>query len=110
MSKFQIFKSLANSQYYFRFIASNGEQILSSESYTTKQGCLGGIDSVKRNAPYDSTYVKSDNFLNHRFNMRASNNEIIARSSEGYTTAYARDQAIALVKRDAPAAQVVDLT
>jgi uncharacterized protein YegP (UPF0339 family) len=91
-------------------VASNGEQILSSESYKTREGCLNGIESVRKHAPYDSTYVKSDNILNYRFNMRANNNEIIARSSEGYTTAYNRDQAIALVKRDAPTAPIVDLT
>ncbi|MEA5259476.1 YegP family protein [Arcicella aquatica] len=110
MSKFQIFRSSVNNYYYFRFMASNGEQILSSEAYATKQGCVNGVASVKANAPYDSTYIRVDNPSNYRFNMKANNNEIIARSSEGYTTSYNREHAITLVKRDAPSANVVDLT
>jgi len=110
MSKFQIFRSTVSSQYYFRFMASNGEQILSSEAYVTKQGCVNGVASVKANAPYDSTYIRVDNPSNFRFNMKASNNEIIARSSEGYTTTYNREHAISIVKRDAPSASVDDLT
>jgi len=38
-------------EYRFRLKATNGEIILSSESYTQKSGCLNGIESVKKNAP-----------------------------------------------------------
>jgi uncharacterized protein len=111
MSKFVIFPGEVNkNEFYFRFVASNGEQILSSEGYVTKQGCLNGINSVKTNAPYDKTYHRIDNPNDFRFNMVAPNNEIIARSSEGYTAKHNRENAIELVKRDAPQASIVDLT
>lgn len=109
MTKFEIFKGI-NSQFYFRFKAANGEQILVSESYTSKQNCINGIASVKRLSPYDSTYRRSDVPLNYRFNMAAENGEIIAKSSEGYVSSQGREHAISVVKRDAVNAQVIDLT
>lgn len=48
-SRYEIFYS--SNQYWFRLFATNGENILTSESYLTKQSCKNGIDSVKANAP-----------------------------------------------------------
>lgn len=107
--KFQIFKSLSNYQYYFRLRARNGEIILSSEGYITKQGCVNGIASVKANAPYDNRYGRKDSYNNYTFNLKASNGEIIGRS-ENYTTREARENGIEAVKRDAPGAPTEDLT
>ena len=47
--KFQVYQ---DKQGYFRFRlkARNGEIIAVSDRYTAKAGCLGGIESVKRNA------------------------------------------------------------
>ena len=44
MAYFTIRKSDVNGQYYFRFLGANHEQILSSELYYAKQGCINGID------------------------------------------------------------------
>jgi uncharacterized protein YegP (UPF0339 family) len=106
---FEVFPG-SNGQYYFRYKAANGEQILASEGYTTKQSCLGGIDSVKRIAPYDSSYRRTDVYLNYRFTMVASNGEPVARSSEGYVSAQGRENAIGIVKANAAGAEVRDLT
>ena len=37
-------------EYRFRLKAQNGEIIVFSEGYASKNGCLNGIDSVRRNA------------------------------------------------------------
>ncbi len=89
--------------------ARNGEKILSSEGYTTKQSCQNGIDSVKANAPYDSRYERKDRSYNYSFNLKSGNGEIIGRS-ETYFTAAGRDNGIDAVKRDAPGAPTEDLT
>lgn len=107
--KFQIFKSNANNQFYYRLRAINGEIILNGEGYTSKQSCLNGIASVKENAPYDSRYERKDGVSNYTFNLKAANGEIIGRS-ENYTTAAARENGIAAVKRDASNAPIEDLT
>jgi hypothetical protein len=40
-----------NGKFRFRLKAPNGEIIAASEAYNTKDACLNGIDSVKKNAP-----------------------------------------------------------
>ncbi len=107
--KFTIYKSTVNSQYYYRLRAKNGEIILNGEGYTTKQGCLNGIASVKQNAPYDIRYDRKDSYSNYTFNLKSSNGEIIGRS-ENYTSSASRENGIAAVKADAPNAPTEDLT
>ena len=107
--KFQVFKSSANNQYYYRLRSVNGEIILNGEGYTSKQSCLAGIASVKENAPYDNRYERKDATYNYTFNLKAYNGEIIGRS-ENYTTSTARENGIAAVKRDAPGSPIEDLT
>jgi uncharacterized protein YegP (UPF0339 family) len=41
----------AKGKFRFRLKASNGEIIATSEAYASKQGCIDGIESVKKNAP-----------------------------------------------------------
>ena len=49
--KFEIFKD-QRGEYRFRLKAPNGQIIaVSGEGFTTKQSCLGGIESVKKYAP-----------------------------------------------------------
>lgn len=105
-SKFEIFKT---SQYYFRLKASNGQIILASEGYTTKQNCQAGIASVKINAPHDFRYERKKTGLSYTFNLKASNGEIIGRS-ESYTSEHGRETGISSVKQNAPTAPIVDLS
>lgn len=48
--KFQIYLDKGG-EYRFRLLATNGENIGSSEGYKAKASCLNGIESVKKNAP-----------------------------------------------------------
>jgi uncharacterized protein YegP (UPF0339 family) len=48
-AKFEVYKDKAG-EYRFRLKAGNGEVIASGEGYSSKQACLGGIESVKKNA------------------------------------------------------------
>lgn len=48
--KFEVYRDKAG-EFRFRLKARNGEIIAVSEGYKTKVSCLGGINSVKRNAP-----------------------------------------------------------
>lgn len=108
--KFQIFKDSAG-EFRFRLRARNGEIILrSSEGYVSKQGCKGGIASVKVNAPFDSRYDrKTANNGQYYFVLKAANGEELG-ISEMYQTTAGRDNGIEAVKRDAPDAPTEDLT
>jgi uncharacterized protein YegP (UPF0339 family) len=53
---FDIRKSV-NNQYYWRFNAANGEEIArSSETYTTKRGCMHSIKIVRQYAAIVTVY------------------------------------------------------
>ncbi len=47
--KFEMYQDKAG-QFRFRLKATNGQIIGTSEGYTAKAGCLGGIESVMKNA------------------------------------------------------------
>ncbi|MFT4024523.1 MAG: YegP family protein [Flavihumibacter sp.] len=55
MGKFVV-STTANGGFRFNLKADNGQTILTSESYTSKAGCLNGIESVKKNAGDDNKY------------------------------------------------------
>lgn len=50
MYKFEVYKDKAG-EFRFRFRASNGEAMFSSEGYKAKASALSAIDSIKKNAP-----------------------------------------------------------
>jgi len=105
--KFVLFKD-QGSEYRFRLQAKNGETILASEGYTTKQNCQNVIASVKVHSPNDSNYQRlTATNGQYYFTLRANNNEIIG-VSEMYTTTAGRDNGIEAVKRDAPDAPTED--
>lgn len=106
--KFQVFKSAANSHYYYRLLAKNGENILSSEGYTSKQTCFNAVASVKENAPKGHLYERKDDFLNYSFTLKAANGERIGRS-ENYNSSINRENGIMAVQREALQAPIEDL-
>ena len=48
--KFELYEDKAG-EFRFRLKAKNGEVIAVSEGYKTKNSCMNGIESVKKNAP-----------------------------------------------------------
>ncbi len=107
--RFQLFRSAADHQYYFRLKAGDDRILLSSEGYTAKSSCLHGIDSVKRNADNDDRYSRKDNPGSYRFNLKAANGEIIGRS-KAYVTSEEREKDINALKAYAPGALTEDIT
>lgn len=110
MGKFEVRRSSANNQFYYRFTASNGEPVQSGEGYTTKDSCLQGIASVKANCQ-DARFERTESTgaSPYGFNQVAANGEPIGRG-EKYTTSAARENGIAVVIREAPTAPTIDLT
>jgi uncharacterized protein YegP (UPF0339 family) len=76
----------------FNLHATNGEIILTSETYVTKSAAQGGVASVKANAPIDSRYDRRASSSQFYFVLRAANNEVIG-TTERYTTKQAMESA-----------------
>lgn len=107
--KFQMYTGKGG-QFYFRLIAKNGQNVLGSEGYSSKSGCKGGIESVKKNAPNDDRYeCKEGKSGKFHFVLSAPNGQVIG-SSQMYASAATCKKGIAAVKRAAADAGVEDAT
>ncbi len=108
-ARFEVFKDAAG-EYRFRLKAPNNKIIAVSEAYKTKDGALGGIDSVKRNAAVTDRFEVYDDVAGMcRFRLRAPNREIIA-ASQMYKTRQGCHNGVESVKLNAPRAETIDLT
>lgn len=96
-------------QCYFSLHAENGQVILQSEGYTTKQNALNGISSCRINSPLDMRYSKHETAPSCWFRLNGGNGEPIGRS-ETYTTTEARDSGITSVKKNGSLAPLDDRT
>lgn len=107
MGKFEIFCDKAG-EYRFRLKAGNGQIILASEGYTSKDGCENGIESVKENSQDENRYDISETANGGvKFNLKAGNGQVIG-TSEVYTTDAACANGVESVMRNAPDAEVVE--
>lgn len=109
MANFQIFKSDKSTAYYYRLRATgNQEIILESEGYATKYAALQGIDTARGNAKFDQSYELKEGIY-YTFLLKAGNGETVGRSKK-YLSVADRDNAMVLVKQEAPNAVIEDLT
>ncbi len=100
----------SGTQFMFNLKAANGETVLTSERYTTKQNAEGGIQSVRTNAPIDGRYKRlTARDTSPYFTLGAANGETLG-TSEMYSSTTARDNGIEWVKANAPTAPTVDNT
>jgi len=110
------------SGFRFNLVASNGQVIASSESYSSKDSCLNGIESVRKNcAAHIEDQTKADfETLTHpkyevykdkagefRFRLKARNGEIIV-TGEGYKAKDSCLNGIDSIGRHAPEAALVE--
>jgi len=105
--KFEI-KAGRNGKFRFNLKASNGQVILSSESYDSRSGCEKGVESVRKNAASDARFErKTAKDGSSYFVLKAANGEPIGKS-EMYKTKRSMEGGIASVVKNAPTAPVAD--
>lgn len=99
-----------NGEPQFVLKAGNGQVILASQGYASKDSCLNGIESVRKNSQDDARFDRKESANGKPFfNLTATNGQIIG-TSEMYESAAARDNGIESVKKNAPDAEVEDQT
>lgn len=97
-------------KYRFSLKAANGEVILVSETYESKEGALKGIESVRQHSPDDAHFErKSSKRSEPYFVLKASNGQIIG-MSEMYASEAACENGIASVRKNGAKAQLHDHT
>lgn len=96
-------------EFRFRLKAKNGQNILASEGYVSKQACLKGVESVKKNAQDDSKFKLKETSNNKwHFNLVAGNGQIIG-TSQLYESENGAKNGIESVKKNAPDADIIEL-
>ncbi|GAA4787894.1 YegP family protein [Lysobacter hankyongensis] len=106
--KFEISKR-KNGEFQFNLKAGNGQVILTSEGYSSLDGCENGIESVRRHSASEANFdrkIAKDG--SPYFSLMAKNGESIGKS-EMYKSAASRDKGIRSVMTNAPSAKVQPL-
>ena len=108
-SKYEL-KTSKNGQFVFNLKAANGQVILTSESYTTKDAALNGIESVRKNSQVDTNFERKTATNNQPyFTLKAANGQTIGKS-ELYSGTAAMENGIASEKTNASGASVEEVT
>lgn len=106
--KFEL-KQNESGKYSFNLKAGNGQIILTSQSYDSKDGATNGIESVKKHAADDANYERKTSSANDPFfSLKAGNGQIIGKS-EMYSSAAAMENGIESVKTNAPDAPTSEI-
>ncbi|AMK10486.1 MAG: YegP family protein [Pseudodesulfovibrio sp.] len=102
-------KPTTDGQWMFNLLATNGQIILTSERYTTKDACTNGIASVQTNSPLDERYERRQSKAGEPyFVLKAANHQIIG-VSEMYSSAQAMEKGIESVKANGPTTTIIDI-
>ena len=119
MGKFLVKTTKAG--FRFNLLANNGQVIAVSETYSSEDACLNGIESVRTSClgPVEDQTVENFEVLKHpkfevytdkagefRFRLKARNGQIVA-VGEGYKKKASCLNGIESVKKNAPEAEIV---
>lgn len=107
--KYQVFRNARDGQFYYQLIDANGEIVLNSDGYLNKQSCLEDINSVRKNARYDSRFDRKDSYSYHVFKLKTEEDKTIGKS-QNYIDPNSREDGIYSVKRDGITAPIEDLS
>lgn len=100
--------STEGGSFRWRLKAGNGEVILTSQNYASKEARDNGIESVQKNCADDARYEKADSSSGQPyFNLKAANHQVIG-SSQMYSSAASRDNGMASVKSNGATSDVRD--
>lgn len=103
-------KKGSSGKFIFSLKASNGQVILTSQTYSDKRSAMNGIESARKNAGKDANFERrtAKNGQPY-FVLKAANTQIIGQS-EMYSTKATMENGIASVRRNAPKALLEDMT
>ena len=107
--KFELYKT-ESGKHRFRLKATNGENILSSESYASRSGAMNGIKSVQSNGGNDARFQRKEaKNGKHYFVLKAANHQVIGKS-QMYATPRSCESGIASIKKNSASTRIDDLT
>lgn len=105
---FEIYRDEAG-EYRWRLVHRNGNILAdSAEGYSRRQGARTAIDRIQTGLDELEFEIYEDTAGEHRWRLRAANNQIMADSGEGYASRSGVEDAVERVEEYAPSADVLD--
>ena len=104
--KYEVYQ--AADGYAYRLKASNGEVLATSEIYTTRDGVIKAIDTVKKNVEVGEIRVFADKHGKYKFKLTAQNHRVLVFSSN-YAQEAGAQRASESFKKFALKADIVDV-
>ena len=104
--KYEVYHTGDAWQYHLK--ASNGEILFVSETYTTRDGVIKGIDAVKRNLETGDVKIFADKHGNYKFKLVSRNYRVLAISAN-YSNEKGATRASESFKKFAVKADIVDI-
>jgi uncharacterized protein YegP (UPF0339 family) len=110
MAGYYELKLAKDGQFHFQLLAGNGQIILGSEMYKSREAAMNGISSVQANCAEDDQFERkqSENGKPY-FVLKAKNHQVIGQS-QMYSSEESRDNGIESVKSNGPCSEIRDLT
>lgn len=104
--KYEVFQ--AEGGYQYRLKASNGEILVNSETYSTRDGVIKAIDVVKKNIDTGIISIFDDKQGKYKFKLTSKNYRVLVLSSN-YSTEKSCERASESFKKFALTAEIVDV-
>ncbi len=104
--KYEMFSQ--NDLYKYLLKASNGEILVESEEYSSKDSVIGAIEAVKRNLETGKVSISKDKRDLYQFKLTASNNRSLVVSAN-YTSKQNAEKALESFKRFALNSPIVEV-
>lgn len=106
MGKYEINKH-KDGEFQFKLKAGNGQIILSSEFFTSRDDVKNAINSVKKNVKDDKRFKRLESKTGKRyFNLTDDDDEILG-TSEMYESVFEMENGIDSVKKNAPRSKLI---
>ena len=103
-------KRATDGKYLFNLKSANDQIILTSQTYETKENAEHGIASVKQNAAFDERYQEKVGADGAPYFVLHAGNKLVIGRSEMYSSREAMHKGMASVKKNAQAAETIDLS
>jgi uncharacterized protein YegP (UPF0339 family) len=96
-------------QYYFVLKAVNGETILSSGIYESKQAALHGISAIRTHCHLEQCYENRISARGSLYFVMKDGNEQIIGTSQLYSSIFSRDIGLSMVKLNGHTPTIIDI-
>lgn len=104
--KYEVF--FDGTSYFYTLKASNGEVLIKSESYASRDSVLAAIEAIKRNISVGSVVIREDKHGLYQFVLVAKNHRTLVMSAN-YKTAARAQSASQSFKRFAETSPVIEI-